>query len=256
MRSTIAILQFGEPRFGCFAKSIRAFFLFALISLTTSSVAAQSPVSQSPAFERIGVQMVRAFKLSSPMHPFNALAAPVEGEEKEIIKDGQTRLLQAAMTNMGERQLTGQAGAQVLIAYMAWLRSRRPVTAEKVVTYESRLKMIDRATIDVWQAAEAKSGTPGNSRLLTVAAIAFHDFLFQGAEWKDGNPTQALARLASLTPDAVTRWKAAVKGNSYEEHPFAAWALIAVDGLFVADKFNVDAFDAALPAAQKMLNTR
>lgn len=209
--------------------------------------------AQTSSSDQIAQEMMRAVKDNSPMSPLMALAATVEGDEKKIIENGQSKLLDAAMATTGEK-LSGQSGAQILITYMAWLRSRRPVTAEKVAIYEARLKMIDKATIDAWQAAEAQSGTAGNSRMLTLAAIAFHDFLFQGGRWKEGNPARALTRLGSLSRDAVTRWKSTVKGGSYEESPFAARALIAVDGLFLNDKLQVDKFDAALPAARKLLH--
>lgn len=217
--------------------------------------AAPSAMAQTPSAEQIAQQMVKAVKDNRPMSPLMALAATVEGDEKKVIGDGDTRILTAAMAATGEK-LSGQSGAQILMAYMAWLRSRRPVTSKKVAMYESRLQKIDKATIDAWQAAERKSGTSGNSRMLTLAAIAFHDFLFEGGDWKDGDPARALARLGSLSPDAVTRWKSTVQDNSSEESPFAAWALVAVDGLFVGDKFQPDVFDAALPAAQRLLVRR
>ena len=219
------------------------------------SLAAVSSTAQTPTSEQIAQQMVRSFRDNSPMSPFMALAATVEGDEKKIIDDGQAKILAAGMATTGEK-LSGQPGAQIVMVYMAWLRSRRPATAEKVAVYESRLKKIDKPTIDAWQAAEAKSGTAGNSRMLTLAAIAFHDFLFQGAEWREGNPARALARLGSLSRDSVSKWKSAVKGTSSEESPLAAWALLAVDGLFVNDRFQTEAFETALPAAQKLLSAR
>jgi hypothetical protein len=194
----------------------------------------------------IARQMVQAFNATHVLSPIAALSFSVGSAEGAAINDGGTRLWNAGLAITGDR-ISNQSGAQVLLAYGAWLRSRRPMTAQKVAMYESRFHKIDKATIDAWQVAEAKSGTPGNSRMLTLAAIAFQDFLFQGEEWKEGNPARALHRLGSLSRDAVERWKALAKGDSNEEAPFAAWSLIAVDTLFSADEFQTDVFNTTLP---------
>lgn len=94
----------------------------------------------------------------------------------------------------------------------------------------------------------------GNSPTLTLIAIVFQDFLFENGEWKKGNPDRALARLGSLARDAVSRWKEAAKASGDEA--YGAWALLAVDALFVNDSFQPAVFDAAFPAAQKLLSAR
>jgi hypothetical protein len=98
-----------------------------------------------------------------------------------------------------------------------------------------------------------KSDESSNSPSLILAGIAFHDFLFEGGQWKNGNPDRAITRLGTLTSDAVSRWKAAVGSK---DEAYGAWSLLAVDSLFVNDTFQQSVFDAAFPIAQKLLSAR
>jgi hypothetical protein len=218
-------------------------YVFEPTDLMASTLPADA--NDTSASGRIAQQMVRVYVDNRPLHPLVALSLSVDGAEKVAMDDAQKRLWNAGLAITGDR-LSGEAAVQVTMAYVAWLRSRRPMTAEKGAMYVARFQKIDKATIDAWHAAEANSGTRGNSRMLTIAAIAFHDFLFEGGDWKDGNPARALRRLGSLSRDAVDRWKAAVKGGSSEETPFAAYSLIAVDPLFSGDEFQPAMFNSAV----------
>lgn len=175
----------------------------------------------------------------------------LEGEEKAGLKEAVNGILEAATATTGEA-LSDTKKFQVILQLRGWFAARTPLTPEIVAKYESRFKAIDKATLEAWRAAEEKSGMEiGNSPTLTLISLAFQDFLFEGSEWRTGNPARALHRLESFPRDVVSRWQEAAKGSGAGD--VAPWSLLAVDDLFLDDAFQSQVFDAALPIAQKML---
>lgn len=192
--------------------------------------------------------MVKVLKDNRGLGERDALRTTLQGEEETAINGAVSKAVNTGLATTGE-SLDNLGRFQLHMAFRGWFLARRPLRPEVLANYASRLGKIDKTTIDAWRAAESKSAEVGNSPTLTLAAIAFQDFLFDGGEWRKGNPQRALARLGSLTKDAESRWKDAAKGGTY-----AAWALLAVDDLFVNDIFQPLVFDAALPIAQKLLD--
>jgi hypothetical protein len=178
-------------------------------------------------------------------------AISLEGDEKAALGSAPGDALAIALATTGE-YLTDQQKMQGVFMFAGMFTSRRPLTRKKVADYLARFQIINKATVEKWRTAESKSDTPG-SLTLTLAGIAFHDFLFEGGQWKNGNPDRAIARLGSLTKNAVFRWKAAVGSK---DEAYGAWSLLAVDSLFVNDTFQPSVFDAAFPIAQKLLSAR
>ena len=179
-------------------------------------------------------------------------AIGLEGDEKTALGSAPGEALNTALATTGE-YLDDQQKLQGLFMFAGLFTSRRPLTPKKVADYLTRFQTIDKVTVEKWRDAQSKSDALGNSPTLTLAAIVFHDFLFEGGQWKNGNPDRAIARLASLTKDAVSRWKAAVGSK---DEAYGTWSLLAVDSLFVNDTFQPSVFDAAFPIAQKLLSAR
>jgi hypothetical protein len=178
-------------------------------------------------------------------------AIGLEGDEKTALGSAPGDALNTALATTGE-YLTDQQKFQGLAMFAGFFTSRRPLTPKKVADYLTRFQIIDKATVEKWRTAQSKSDAPG-SPTLTLAGIAFHDFLFEGGQWKNGNPDRAIVRLGSLTNDAVSRWKAAVASK---DEAYGAWSLLAVDSLFVNDTFQPSVFDTAFPIARKLLSAR
>lgn len=198
--------------------------------------------------ERVAQAMVKAWKDTRGMGERDALRTTLEGDEKMAIRGAVSKALDAALATTGET-VDNVGKFQLILALDGWFLARRPLSPEALAQYQARFSKIDKGTIDAWRTAWSKSDKVSNSPTLILAALAFQDFLFNGGEWRKGNPERALARLGSLTPDAASRWKEVAKGS------WASWALLAVDDLFVNDSFQPVVFDAALPIAQRMLAT-
>jgi hypothetical protein len=133
--------------------------------------------------------------------------------------------------------------------------SKKPLTPEKVSVYLTRFRTIDNTTVEKWCSYLGRfSGTV--SPHLVYGLIAFKDFLFEGGQWKKGNPDRVLVRLASLDKNALYRWETAIGRSKtlYAEVSSGLWVLLAIDGLFVNDSFELSVFDAAFPIAEKLLN--
>lgn len=175
------------------------------------------------------------------------------GDEKAALGNADAEAFAIALETTG-RSLTQEQTLQGMFAFGGFFMSRRPLTPAKVADYLTRFRAIDKATVDKWQAAVRKSDeSAATDPSIALAWIAFHDFLFEGGQWKKGNPDRAIARLASLTKEAVSRWKTAVGTSDALD---AAWDLLAVDDLFINDTFQPSVFDVAFPVAQKLLSAR
>ena len=200
--------------------------------------------------------MVTALKANpGGLGQFPALSAvgSLEGEEKAAFDDVTAKVRVIALATTGEN-LDNVQQFQISTDMIGWFMARRPLRPENVAMYVSRYAKIDQTTVEKWRAAQGKSGTVGNSPTLTLSAIVFQEFLWTGSDWKKGNPDQALARLGTLSADAVLRWASTAKSNGNEA--YGTWTLLAVDGLFVNDSFQQSAFDAAYPIAVRLLSSR
>ena len=204
--------------------------------------------------DRIAQAMVKALKdTPGGLGQLPALLITLESEEEAAFKGADRKALDVAMATTGE-SLSGLPMFQAAIDVRGWFMSRRPLTADVVGKYVSRYGKVDKATVEKWRTVQAKSGPIGNSPTLTLSAIVFQDFLWDAGEWKKGNPERALARLGSLSTDAVSRWGTIAKSNGSEV--YGAWTLLAVDALFVNESFQQALFDTALPLTAKLLVSR
>lgn len=214
-------------------------------------VAAQA--SRAPTAAQLGRQMVDALRANPGglgQLPALATAGSLVGEEKAAYEEA-SRAFNIVLETTGER-LSGQNRLWLAVDIDGWFLSRQPITYEKVAMYLSRYEKVDLATVTRWRELQALSGEVGNSPSLTLSAIVFQDFLWDGGDWRRGNPDGAFRRLGSLTRDAVSRWDQVAKANGSDV--YGAWTLLAVDALFVDDAFQADRFEAALPEAERLLS--
>lgn len=217
-----------------------------------SKTGAPATTKATPATpEKIAQSMVKVYRDNRYTHPFWAMTTDIGDDGTAAV----TRLVKVGEESTGESH-SGMEALSLISAYRGWLVSRRPLKPEIVAKYEARFKKIDKTTLEAWQDAANKISDGSNSKVLLLAAIAFQDFLFDGSEWKRGNPQRALMRLGSLPPDVVSRWKAAAKASDGlpEEKPYAAWSLLAIDDLFTNNGFQTQVFDSAFPIAEKLLS--
>jgi hypothetical protein len=227
----------------------------AVTMLCCASVVFHAQPPQTSA-DRVAAAMVAALKANPGalgQAPALEVAASLQGDEKAAYQGTPRKVRDVAAATTGESH-TGMQAMQVVMDIDGWFLSRRPLGTESVARYLARFAKVEKATIDKWRAAQGKSGVVGNSPTLTLNAIVFQDFLWEGADWKPGNPDRAITRLGSLSEDAVSRWNEIAKDNG--STLYGAWTLLAVDGLFVNDSFQQAVFDAAFPAAKKLLNPR
>lgn len=204
--------------------------------------------------DRAARALVQALKETpGGLGQFPALATSLEGAEEEAFKGTEAKALGIALSTTGEH-LDGTATFQAVVDIRGWFMARRPLSAGVVAKYLSRYGKVDRPTVEKWRAAQGKSGAVGNSPTLTLSAIVFQEYLWEGGEWKKGNPDRALTRLASLSSEPVSRWGdvASKTGSTV----YGSWTLLAVDDLFVNDIFQRQVFDAVLPLATKLINSR
>ena len=235
-----------------------------LVITATAGMADQRGLSNAidrKAPDTVAQAMVKAFRNhrtpdKGSLESMQALAVPVTPEEDAAIN----KTVETALALTGE-QVHGASKLDVYLTYRVLFFRRRPITAAVFGKYEARLKLIDRATLRTWAAAQSRldriSGHTTSNALL-VGMIVFNDFLFESAAWKKGNPDQTLTRLASLPDDAVRSWHATVRHGMYGDDPtdpFAAWALVAVNELFAAGAFQQSLFDSAAPLAESILST-
>lgn len=212
----------------------------------------QNAKARSTSPDTVAQAMVKSLKDYHAMGELSGMSVTLEGDEKTAFGNADSEALKIALATTGE-SLTGQQKLQAVMQFRGWFMSRRPLTPKKVADYLMRFRTIDKATVEKWEVAQRKSDESSRSPCLILAGIVFHDFLFEGGQWKNGNPDRAIARLASLTKDSVSKWKAAVGSK---DEAYGAWSLIAVDSLFVNDTFQPPVFDAAFPIAQKLLSAR
>lgn len=196
----------------------------------------------------VAEQMVAAVKLASAgvsagMNPLMALAlpdvnSPAQTAFRKNVKD-------AAREITGE-SFTGQQGLNLDLALIQWMTGR--VSLE---IYGLRAQRLGKPLLQDWQAAQTALDARQVQLTLVLLGIIFQDQLWEGADWKTGNPQRALARLKGLPSDVVKKWAAASKTA---EFPFAAAnSLVSVDSLFSGDVFQLQRFEEALPLAKKRI---
>jgi hypothetical protein len=133
------------------------------------------------------------------------------------------------------------------------LDSRQPLGPDAMATYISRLGEIGKTNTERWIAAEGADAAQA-SPALTLIFIANREYLFDGPNWKPGQPARALTRRGSIPKVALDKWTELVaKRGDRLDDPLT---ILLVDGLFVDSTFQQDAFDAAIVAAEKLLRPR
>ena len=119
-------------------------------------------------------------------------------------------------------------------------------------TYEARVKKLDAKLLQEWRDVLKKLDIQQSPFLTTTLLwIVFQDGLWQGQDWKPGNPRLAIERLKLLTKGAVAKW--AQLGNLKSPPDAAANSLVTVDALFIGGKFSTETFEAALPIAHERI---
>lgn len=196
--------------------------------------------------------MVKAYRAYRPMHPFNALAMNLSEEQDAQVRNQVSNIVEAAKATSGQSPV-GMELVNFTVAARAWFVSHVVSSATpSAVDYAARIRAIDSATLDEWSAAVSPLDLGPKDRILLVLTIAFNDPLWSGVKWRPGNPKAAIARLKSLSKDAVSTWADA---TGDKEAPFLpAYSLLAVNSLFPSDAFSPTGFQAALPAAKRLLS--
>lgn len=217
--------------------------------------ASTAPKSVKVTPELTAQSMVKAVNDYDHGHPFTALTVEISEQETEATK----RFFAKAQT-AAEENLSGKAAMDVIFAgraYYVYVSGRRSLTreqiAQRIAEYEARFDKIDKTTIDAFH---PDTGSAAGTRTLVVLGIAYHSFLWEGRDWKQGNPQRALARLKTLSTDAVSHWKQAAKDGGIADPEFAPWSLLAIDSLFVNDAFQEQVFKNAFPIAEKLLRAK
>ena len=124
--------------------------------------------------------------------------------------------------------------------------------ANRAKEYGTCIRQISGASIGEWVTGlEAASGSGGDR-----VSVALQIVRFPGV-CAAGQLNQQLVgafheRLASLQKDAVVAW-AGAQGTGNMDNGSAALNLIGVEQLFVANKFQIERFRAALPLASASL---
>ena len=223
------------------------------VNKPSSTPHAQGPPVKSTSPDNVAQAMVKALKDNHLVGGIGFMdLLQLNADEKNALGSAPGEAFFISLETTGE-SLTDQQKLQGVMIWGGLFMSRRPLTPEKVANYLSRFRAIDKTTVDKWRTALSNSDEPGKSLSIMLSWLAFHDFLFEGGQWKKGQPDKAIARLSSLTKDAVSRWKVAV---GKDDEAYGAWSLLAVDSLFVNDTFQQAVFDAAFPIAQKLLSAR
>ena len=228
---------------------VKSKMLCSFICLLSVVLAAEAVAKPSPG--EVAKAMVKALKDTrggvgqvATLETFGKM----KGERQALFTTTMKEATEVAIETTGEA-VTDWQKMQVGIDIVGWLLARGPMTKQKAAMYVARYRTVDRATIVKWREAEGKSAQIGNSPTLTMSAIVFQEFLWNGASWRSGNPEQAIARLSSLSKDAVSRWDSVAKKSG--SHVYGAWTLLAVDDLYVNDEFQQTVFNAAFPIAKR-----
>lgn len=209
--------------------------------------------SQAATPQQIASTTVDAVKRYRPMEPYVALTFRLADSERELLNASMNRALDTVESVSGE-SFGGTEKLQLIMVYRGWVlsRTKRPLTAEALEQYEARFKLIDSGILKSWQEAKAKLDIGPDQPTLLILAIGFHNDLWNGVAWRQGNPTQAIERLQSITPEAIGSLADAV-GLSSALRFVAAFALLDVDSLFAKNVFQPARFESALPLARQML---
>lgn len=202
---------------------------------------------QTPNPKIVAQEMATALKRNAATHPFAALATTLEKPEDAFL--GQ---FHQKMTAVAGESVSGMPAAQLVFAMRGYYVTRRPVSDAQRADYLARLGLIEKGVIAALNPAQS-SNTGVHS--LVAGALAYHDFLFAGPQWKPGHPGVALARWKTLPAEARSAWEQAAKDTSTGDPSIAPWSLLAVDSLFQSDAFQLKLFQEALPLARELLGS-
>lgn len=196
----------------------------------------------------VAEQMVAAVKLASAgvsadINPLMALASPnvnspAQTASRKNVKD-------AAREITGE-SFSGQEGFNLELALIQWMTDRQSLDV-----YAVRARRLSKPFLQDWQSAQTALHGGQAQLTLVLLGIIFQDQLWEGEDWKAGNPQRALARLKGLPADAVQKWAEASK--TVKISFAAANSLLSVDSLFSDDVFQLQRFEEALPLAKKRI---
>jgi hypothetical protein len=176
--------------------------------------------------------------VSGGMNPLVALAMPgVNDPGPSAVRQA----LREAAAVTGE-SFTGREAFDLELVLIQWLTGRQNIS-----DYPPRAKRVTKALLTDWQTTQTALNARQTQLTLVLLGIVFQDDLWEGSEWKVGNPARALARLKGLPLDAVTKW--ATSANIPQFGFAAANSLIGVDELFIDGIFQTSLFDSALPIA-------
>lgn len=221
---------------------------FPLISFTIALLTVPAVLAaQNPNAKTVAQAMAGALRRNAATEPISALATKLEAPENQFTRVFFKKMMAAASENV-----TGMPAAQLLFATRGYYVTRRPVSDTQRADYLARLDRIDNGVIGEFNPS---SSSNTGVRSLVAGALAFHDFLFDGPQWKQGNPAAATARWKSIPPEARSDWERAAKEVSAGDPSMAPWSLLAVDSLFQDGKFQLQVFHEALPLAKEALQS-
>lgn len=234
-RPEAVVCGMNTPRFRLFAPTLALLMLPLNLACQTANP------------KTVAQEMAASLRRNAATHPLTALGMTLEKPEDEFMGPFFNRMKAAGMESV-----TGMPAAQLLFAVRGYYVTRRPVSAVQRADYLARLDRIDRGVIDAFSpSSSSNTGIPS----LVAGALAFHDFLFDGPQWKKGNPEVALVRWRSIPSEARSSWEQAAKEASVGDPSFAPWSLLAVEPLFQGGMFQLKLFNEALPLAAESLKT-
>lgn len=221
---------------------------FALLAMTIAPLAVPAGrAAENPNPKTVAQEMATALRRNAASHPFAALLITLEKPEAEFLGVFFKKMMTAA-----SEDVKGMPAAQLHFALRGYYVPKRPVSDAQRADYLARLDRMDKGVIIAFN--PATSTNTGVDSLL-AGALAFHDFLFEGPQWKQGNPGAALARWKTIPAEARSAWEQAAKDASTGDPSMAPWSLLAVDSLFQGDAFQLKLFQEALPLARELLGS-
>lgn len=203
--------------------------------------------AENPNPKTVAQGMATALKRNAAMHPLAALSTTLEKPEDAFLVQFHQK-----MTAVAGESVSGLPAAQLLFAMRGYYVPKRPVSYAQRADYLARLGLIEKGVIAALNPAQS-SNTGVHS--LVAGALAYHDFLFEGPQWKPGNPGAALARWKTIPAEARSAWEQAAKDASTGDPSMAPWSLLAVAPLFQGDAFQLKLFQEALPLARELLGS-
>ncbi len=122
--------------------------------------------------------------------------------------------------------------------------------------YLARLKSITPRLLREWQIVIGLKSTNKNyssidANLVLVHLMIVQDSLFDGTNVQDSTAKRQLKRLQSIPNESIKNWGEATGYPMID----AAFSILSVEILFSGEAFIKERFDAAIPLAQKLLNT-